>query len=91
MAPLTMSTSALWAEIVSCTSTGRASSLISRSRLLPSGYCTTSTALILPSASVSRTWTGPHLVCATAPVTVEPPAGATAWVTTGAGPDVEVW
>jgi hypothetical protein len=44
--------------------------LICASFGLPFGYCSTSTLVILPPLIVSRTWTGPHWVSATEPVTV---------------------
>src|SRR6185312_13661821 len=70
VAPLTMSMDALWAEIVSSISTGRARALICWSLPFSFGYCTTDTSVIRPSATVICTWTGPHRVCATGPVTV---------------------
>jgi len=38
---------------------------------LPLGYCGTLTSVMVPSDTVSSTWTGPHWVWATSPVTVE--------------------
>jgi hypothetical protein len=49
---------------------GSAWALISWSRPLLSGYCTTCTAVIFRPETVSRTWTGPYRVSAALPVTV---------------------
>src|SRR6478736_7946404 len=65
-----MSMSELCASIVSWTRIGRAYVLISWSLPLPLGYCTTDTFVIVSPSRVSSTWTGPHRVCATSPVTV---------------------
>src|SRR6185295_2474883 len=67
-----MSMFALCADSVSCVRTGNASALICWSLPLPLGYCGTSTAVILPLATVSATCTGPQRVWATEPVTVVP-------------------
>src|SRR5689334_21278085 len=64
---------AFWALSVSCLSTGSAYALISRSRPLPFGYVGTDTLVILPSATVMLTWTGPQRVSATEPWYVVPP------------------
>ena len=44
--------------------------MISWSLPLPLGYCTTDTFVIALPSMVSSTWTGPHRVWATDPVTV---------------------
>ena len=56
---MTMSIVALCALRVSETRMGSARALICWSLPLLSGYSRTSTAVILPLAMVSRTWTGP--------------------------------
>src|SRR4051812_34648532 len=65
-----MSMSALCALSVSWTRIGNARALISWSLPLLSGYCTTETFVIEPSATVIWTCTGPHRVSAAVPVTV---------------------
>lgn len=59
VAPDTMSILALWAATASWSSTGIARALICRSRPLPVGYSTVSTAVICPLLTVTRTCTGP--------------------------------
>jgi hypothetical protein len=54
-----MSILALWAATASWSSTGIARALICRSRPLPVGYSTVSTAVICPLLTVTRTCTGP--------------------------------
>src|SRR3712207_4046774 len=68
-----MSTSALWASSVSCTSCGTAWALICRSRPFSVGYSTTSTSVMTPSATVTCTCTGPQRVSTDGPVTVTAP------------------
>src|SRR3954449_9369180 len=65
-----MSMSALWASTVSWVRIGSAWLLISWSRSLLFGYCRTVTFSIFPPVTSSWTWTGPHRVCATEPLTV---------------------
>src|SRR3954447_4330695 len=65
-----MSMEALCASSVSWMRIGSARALICWSLPLLSGYCTTPTSVIEPSATVIWTCTGPHLVSETAPVTV---------------------
>src|SRR5690242_6589667 len=68
-----MSMLAFCASRVSWISTGSARALISWSLPLPLGYCSTETSVIVPSATVSSTWTGPQRVDAVSPVTVAEP------------------
>ncbi|KUO19754.1 hypothetical protein AQJ91_18245 [Streptomyces dysideae] len=70
MAPDTVSMSALWAASVSWLSFGTAVEEISLLLGEEDGDWTAVAPVILPSVSVIRTWTGPYLVWAVAPVTV---------------------
>src|SRR4051812_46869325 len=65
-----MSILAFRALRVSLIRMGSAWALISWSRPSLFGYSMTETLVTLPFVTVSRTWTGPYLVCAAAPVTV---------------------
>src|SRR5689334_15486695 len=65
-----MSMAALCLASVSLMSTGSAYALICWSLPLPFGYCRTETSVILPLATITWTWTGPHCVSATSPCTV---------------------
>src|SRR4051794_8030118 len=65
-----MSMFAFCASRVSWISTGSARALICWSLPLPFGYSTTETSVIVPSATVSSTCTGPQRVDASSPVTV---------------------
>src|SRR3954454_11884068 len=65
-----MSIPAFWASRVSWIRTGRARALICWSLPLLSGYSTTGTSVIVPSATVSSTCTGPQRVEGVSRVTV---------------------
>src|SRR3954447_14814762 len=71
-----MSIEAFCASRVSWTRTGSARALICWSLPLLSGYSTTETSVIVPSATVSSTCTGPQRVEAVSPVTVVEPVVA---------------
>ncbi len=75
VAPLTMSICAVWYLVVSLIRMGKAYALISLSLGFPFGYCSTATLVILVPLRISCTWTGPHWVEATAPVTVDVATG----------------
>src|SRR4051812_18675493 len=68
-----MSMSALCASSVSCTRIGSARALICRSLPFSVGYSTTETSVMVPSATVTCTCTGPQRVSAESPVTVVVP------------------
>src|SRR4051795_6562760 len=66
-----MSMLALCLSMVSRFRVGSARELITLSVEFPFGYCNIVTFVILPPVRVSWTWTGPHWVDATDPVTVD--------------------